>query len=166
MEIVARGVRNTVGFDWHPVTKELWFTDNGRDWAGDAGPEDELNRIPKDMEGANFGFPYCHANGHSRSGHQAAQSLRRRDPAGRAHRTACRRPRHQVLHRRHVSRRSIRTSPSSPGTARGTGRQKFGYDVVLARIRGGKATIEPFMTGLLDDGEERVLRPALLRASR
>ena len=63
MEIVARGVRNTVGFDWHPVTKELWFTDNGRDWAGNAGPEDELNRIPKDMEGANFGFPYCHANG-------------------------------------------------------------------------------------------------------
>ena len=63
MEIVARGVRNTVGFDWHPVTKELWFTDNGRDWAGDAGPEDELNRIAKGQEGANYGFPYCHANG-------------------------------------------------------------------------------------------------------
>ena len=63
MEIVARGVRNTVGFDWHPVTKELWFTDNGRDWAGNAGPEDELNRIAKGKEGANFGFPYCHANG-------------------------------------------------------------------------------------------------------
>ena len=47
MEIVARGVRNTVGFDWHPVTKELWFTDNGRDWAGNAGPEDELNRVAK-----------------------------------------------------------------------------------------------------------------------
>ena len=63
MEIVARGVRNTVGFDWHPVTKELWFTDNGRDWAGDAGPEDELNRVAKGQEGANYGFPYCHANG-------------------------------------------------------------------------------------------------------
>ena len=47
MEIVARGVRNTVGFDWHPVTKELWFTDNGRDWAGNAGPEDELNVSPR-----------------------------------------------------------------------------------------------------------------------
>src|SRR5262245_51076050 len=63
MEIVARGVRNTVGFDWHPVTKELWFTDNGRDWAGNDGPEDELNRIAKGNEGAHFGFPYCHANG-------------------------------------------------------------------------------------------------------
>ena len=102
MEIVARGVRNTVGFDWHPVTKELWFTDNGRDWAGNAGPEDELNRIPKDMEGASFGFPYCHANGHSRSGRQASEPVRRRDHAGGADRTACRRARHQVLHRRHV----------------------------------------------------------------
>ena len=61
MEVVARGVRNTQGFDWHPVTKELWFTDHGRDWMGDNGPEDELNRMPR--AGLNFGFPYCHANG-------------------------------------------------------------------------------------------------------
>jgi len=61
MEVIATGVRNTQGFDWHPVTKELWFTDHGRDWMGDAGPEDELNRLGK--VGQNFGFPYCHANG-------------------------------------------------------------------------------------------------------
>lgn len=60
-EVVARGVRNSVGFDWHPKTKELWFTDHGRDWAGDDGPQDELNRLAK--PGANFGFPYCHAKG-------------------------------------------------------------------------------------------------------
>ncbi|MCA9580400.1 MAG: sorbosone dehydrogenase family protein, partial [Myxococcales bacterium] len=58
-EIVAHGVRNTVGFDWHPTTKELWFTDNGRDWLGDDAPPDELNRLEK--EGSHFGFPYCHA---------------------------------------------------------------------------------------------------------
>ncbi|MBL0141784.1 MAG: sorbosone dehydrogenase family protein [Betaproteobacteria bacterium] len=58
MEIVARGVRNTVGFDWHPVTKELWFTDNGRDMMGDDVPPDELNHAPK--PGMHFGFPYCH----------------------------------------------------------------------------------------------------------
>jgi len=46
-EIFARGIRNTVGFDWHPVTKELWFTDNGRDWLGDDKPPDELNRAVK-----------------------------------------------------------------------------------------------------------------------
>ncbi len=63
MEIVARGVRNSVGFDFHPRTGELWFTDNGRDWAGEVGFEDELNRVPANMIGARFGFPYCHANG-------------------------------------------------------------------------------------------------------
>ena len=60
-EVIATGVRNTVGFDWHPKTKELWFTDHGRDWMGDDGPADELNRLAK--PGANFGFPYCHADG-------------------------------------------------------------------------------------------------------
>ena len=63
MEIVARGVRNSVGFDFHPKTGELWFTDNGRDWAGEDVFEDELNRVPADMIGAHFGFPYCHAKG-------------------------------------------------------------------------------------------------------
>jgi glucose/arabinose dehydrogenase len=60
-EVIATGVRNSVGFDWHPKTKELWFTDHGRDWMGDNGPQDELNRVVK--PGANYGFPYCHADG-------------------------------------------------------------------------------------------------------
>lgn len=63
MEIMARGVRNSVGFDFHPKTGELWFTDNGRDWGGETGFEEELNRLPAKMIGANFGFPYCHAKG-------------------------------------------------------------------------------------------------------
>lgn len=58
LEIFAHGVRNTVGFDWHPQTKELWFTDNGRDWLGDDLPPDELNRAPK--AGLHFGYPFCH----------------------------------------------------------------------------------------------------------
>ncbi|HEY3385777.1 MAG TPA: sorbosone dehydrogenase family protein [Saprospiraceae bacterium] len=58
-EVYAHGVRNTVGFAWHPVTKELWFTDNGRDMMGDDLPPCELNVAPKkDM---HFGYPYCHA---------------------------------------------------------------------------------------------------------
>jgi glucose/arabinose dehydrogenase len=60
-EVIATGVRNSVGFDWHPKTREMWFTDHGRDWMGDSGPQDELNRLSK--AGANFGFPYCHAKG-------------------------------------------------------------------------------------------------------
>ncbi len=59
-EVIATGVRNTQGFDWHPKSGELWFTDHGRDWLGDNGPEDELNRLSK--PGQNFGYPYCHAN--------------------------------------------------------------------------------------------------------
>lgn len=58
MEVFASGVRNTVGFDWHPVTKELWFTDNGRDWMGDNEPPEELNRAPK--AGLHFGFPFVY----------------------------------------------------------------------------------------------------------
>jgi glucose/arabinose dehydrogenase len=57
-EVFARGIRNTVGFDWHPQTKELWFTDNGRDRMGDDQPPDELNRAPR--PGLDFGYPYCH----------------------------------------------------------------------------------------------------------
>lgn len=61
LESFARGVRNTVGFDWHPETGELWFTDNGRDWMGDDLPPDELNRAPR--KGLHFGFPYRHGKG-------------------------------------------------------------------------------------------------------
>jgi glucose/arabinose dehydrogenase len=57
-EVFARGVRNTVGFTWHPTTKELWFTDNGRDYLGDNQPPCELNVAPR--AGLDFGFPYCH----------------------------------------------------------------------------------------------------------
>ena len=58
-EVVARGVRNTVGFDWQPGTGNLWFTDNGRDWLSESVPNDELNRVTKPGE-ESFGFPYCH----------------------------------------------------------------------------------------------------------
>jgi glucose/arabinose dehydrogenase len=58
MEVVQHGIRNTVGFDWHPVTGDLWFTDNGRDWMGDDMPACELNHAPK--EDMHFGYPFCH----------------------------------------------------------------------------------------------------------
>jgi glucose/arabinose dehydrogenase len=58
-EIFARGIRNTVGFDWHPRTKVLWLSENGRDDMGDDVPDDELDVAPH--AGVDFGFPYCHA---------------------------------------------------------------------------------------------------------
>ncbi len=57
-EVFAHGVRNTVGFDWHPLTNELWFSDNGRDMLGDNIPPDELNHAP--VKGLHFGYPFLH----------------------------------------------------------------------------------------------------------
>jgi len=59
-QVYAKGVRNSVGFDWSPITKKMWFTENGRDWLGDAIPPDELNYAPHG--GMNFGFPYFYGN--------------------------------------------------------------------------------------------------------
>ena len=58
LEVFAHGIRNTVGFTWHPGTQELWFTDNGRDMLGDNVPPDELNRAPS--AGLHFGYPFVH----------------------------------------------------------------------------------------------------------
>jgi glucose/arabinose dehydrogenase len=127
----------------------LWFTDNGRDWAGNEGPEDELNRVAKGQEGAFYGFPYCHANGVV-------------DPDIRIP-NAC----------AGVVMPAALTGPHSAGLGikfytgsmfpkdyqnvafiarRGSWNRelKFGYDVVTARTNGGKARLQPFMTGLLD----------------
>ena len=57
-EIFAKGIRNSVGFAWHPASKALWFTENGRDMMGDDIPGDELNTAP--TAGLHFGYPYCH----------------------------------------------------------------------------------------------------------
>jgi glucose/arabinose dehydrogenase len=163
MEIVARGVRNTVGFDWHPETKELWFTDNGRDWAGNAGPEDELNRIPKDMEGANFGFPYCHANG------IPDPDIRRPNPCAGVLLPAALTGPHSaglgiIFYTGNMFPEQYRNVGFIARRGSWNRDQKFGYDVVVARPQqDGSAKIEPFMTGLLDEGRNEFYgRPVYL----
>jgi len=149
IEIVARGVRNSVGFDWHPVTKELWFTDNGRDWAGDDGPQEELNRVANNGVGAFYGFPYCHANG------IADKDIRRPDPcAGVTMPAALLGPHAAALGMRFYTGDMFPAEYKNNAfiARRGSWNRtkKFGYDVVLARINGARATITPFMTGFLD----------------
>jgi glucose/arabinose dehydrogenase len=149
IEIVARGVRNSVGFDWHPVTKELWFTDNGPDWVGNEGPQDELNRVAKDAEGAFYGFPYCHAQGvPDTSVKRPAPCLGVTLPA--------------TVMGPHAAALGLRfyTGSMFPAAYKNTAfiarrgswnrDEKFGYDVVQATVNGGKAAITPFMTGFLD----------------
>jgi glucose/arabinose dehydrogenase len=151
-EAFARGVRNSVGFDWHPVTKELYFTDNGRDWLSEDLPEDELNRVTK--AGQHFGFPYCHQGtftdrevGWGRSceefvkpvallgPHSAALGMRfytgRMFPA--AYRNAIFIARHGSWNRT----------------------KKIGADVVVAKLNkdGSVKSVEPFLTGFLQNNQ-------------
>ena len=80
-EVVALGVRNTVGFDWNPVNKQLYFSDNGRDWLSEDVPEDELNRVTK--VGQDFGAPYCYQGEfpiRNSAGAIPAANSRRRSP--------------------------------------------------------------------------------------
>ena len=148
-EVIATGVRNSVGFDWHPKTGEMYFTDHGRDWAGDKGFEDELNKLSK--PGQNFGFPYCHANG------QADPDVKKAD--------ACKGTTRPVaLLGPHAAAMGIKfyTGKMFPEQYQGTAfvvrkgswnREKpAGFDVVVARIgEDGKASVKPFITGWNED---------------
>jgi glucose/arabinose dehydrogenase len=150
IEIVARGVRNSVGFDWHPQTKELWFTDNGPDWVGNYGPEDELNRIAKNTEGAFYGFPYCHAQG------IADTTVKRPGAcAGVTMPAANMGPHAGALGMRFYTGSMFPASYKNTALIARRGSwnrdQKFGYDVVQATMNGGKAILTPFMTGFLDE---------------
>jgi glucose/arabinose dehydrogenase len=149
MEVIARGIRNTQGFDWDPKTNDLWFTDHGRDWMGDDGPQDELNRMTK--VGLNFGFPYCHADG------VADRDFKKQDP--------CKDVTLPVtLMGPHAAGMGVRfyTGDMFPAEFKNTmfiarkgswnRSKKFGYDVVNVRPDGdGKgAKVLPFMSGFLD----------------
>lgn len=158
-EVFARGIRNTVGFTWHPVTRELWFTDNGRDMLGDDVPPCELNRAPK--AGLDFGFPYCHGGsipdpefgklGRCEDAVPPVQALGPHvAPLGVKFYTGKMFPaeyRNQVFIAEHGSWNRSREAG------------KTGYRVSLVRIRDGKATAyETFMDGFLD-GDTALGRP-------
>jgi len=157
LEVVARGVRNTVGFDWQPQSGELWFTDNGRDWLGDNAPPDELNRVSR--PGQHFGYPYCHGGTIA-------------DPEfGRARRCAEFVPPAQNLGA-HVAALGMRfyTGKQFPERYRNAvfiaehgswnRSRKNGYRVSVVRLQGNRAvSYEPFVTGW-EQGESAWGRPA------
>ena len=164
MEVIATGVRNTQGFDWHPKTGELWFTDHGRDWLGDAGPEDELNRLAK--PGANFGYPYCHAKGI-------------KDPdVAKDKKDACKDVTMPVtLMGPHAAAMGIHfyTGEMFPKEYQGVAfvarkgswnrTKKFGYDIVTVKAGadGKGAKVTPFATGFMDPKDNSFWgRPAYL----
>ena len=151
-EVIARGVRNTVGFDWNPENKQLYFTDNGRDWMSEDVPEDELNRITK--VGEHFGAPYClqgnivdpeHGWGKSCSDYTApvtllgphSAALGMRFYTGKMFPAAYK---NQIIVARHGSwNRS----------------KKVGGDVLLVKLNkdGTVKSTEPFITGFVEDNK-------------
>jgi glucose/arabinose dehydrogenase len=149
MEVVARGVRNSVGFDFHPRTGQLWFTDNGRDWGGEDGPEEELNRVSS--PGENFGFPYCHAQG------LPDPDLKKSNACDGVTKPV-------VTLGPHAAALGMRFYTGSMFPAEYRDRifiarrgswnrtEKFGYDVVTVTTNpdGTNAKVEPFLTGFLD----------------
>ncbi len=155
-ETVARGVRNSVGFSWHPATGELWFTDNGRDMLGDDIPPCELNRVSE--PGQHFGFPYCHGGdiedpkfGRGRGCSSYEAPVRRLGP--------------------HVAPLGLEFYTGNAFPARYRGQvfiaehgswnrsSKIGYRVTMVSLDGGRATrYETFAEGWLD-GEKTLGRP-------
>lgn len=149
-EVYAQGVRNSVGFDWHPQSKELWFTENARDRLGDDVPPDELNRAPR--AGMHFGYPYCHGGdisdpefGATRPCAEFAAPAQKLGPhvasLGMRFYTGKMFPteyRNQIFIAEHGSwNRSDR----------------IGYRVTLVRLQGDKVvSYEPFASGWLQDG--------------
>ncbi len=149
MEVVARGVRNTVGFDFHPQTGELWFNDNGRDWMMEDGPQDELNRVSR--IGQFFGFPYCHAQG------IPDMDIKKKDPCkGVTLPVALMGPHAGALGMRFYTGSMFpKDYVNSIFVARrGSWNRsvQFGYDIanVRATADGRNAKVTPFMTGFLD----------------
>ena len=165
-EVIATGVRNSVGFDWHPKTKEMWFTDHGRDWAGDNGPQDELNRLAK--PGNNYGFPYCHANG------VVDPDIKKADACKGVTRPAALMGPHAAV--MGVKFYSGKMFPSEyqntmfivrKGSWNRT--KPMGFDVVNARVgEDGKVTYKPFATGFQQGGDTYKFwgRPAYVHVMR
>jgi len=151
-QIYASGVRNSVGFDWYPLTKALWFSDNGRDWMGDDLPPDELNHAPS--QGLHFGFPYLHGAGvldpefgeHAQTDEYTRPALElgaHVAPLGMVFYTGKQFPaeyHNSIFIAEHGSwNRST----------------KSGYRVISVKLNGSKLeSVEPFITGWLDEHEQ------------
>ena len=149
LEVFARGIRNSVGFDWDPRTHELWFTNNGRDMLGDDTPPDTLNHAPR--AGLDFGFPYCHAGTIP-------------DPEFGAMRSCSEFARPEQMLGPHVASLGMRfyTGTRFPSEYRGAifiaehgswnRSRKIGYRVTVVRMESGHpVSYQPFATGWLQE---------------
>jgi glucose/arabinose dehydrogenase len=162
MEVLARGVRNTVGFDFHPITKELWFTNHGRDWMGDDTPDDTFNRLSS--TGLNFGFPYCHA------GNIPDPDFKKADACNGVTQPVAKMGAHVAVMGVHFY--TGKMFPAAYQNAALIARKgswnrnkKSGYDVVMVRANpdGTLAQVTPFISGFMDSSDNSFWgRPAYM----
>ena len=155
--IEAKGIRNSVGFSWHPQSKKLWFTDNGRDWLGDDSPPDEINKV--DYQGQHFGFPYCHG-GIIQDPEFKQQACNRFTPPiwplG-AHVA----PLGIIFYSGNMFPKEYKNQLFVAEHGSWNRSKKAGYRIMLGRLTGKKVQYEPFVTGWLQ-GESAWGRPAYL----
>lgn len=163
--IEARGVRNSVGMAHHPVTRELWATNNGRDWAGNDVPEDSLHRVRR--SGEDHGFPFClgtWADPGAPGGRNCSEFVAPAATLG---------PHTAALGMRFYTRtmfpEEYRNQIFIARRGSWNREQLSGYDVVVARLdgQGNVTAVEPFMTGLRDEANNRFLgRPVDVQVMR
>ena len=161
MEVLARGIRNSVGFDWHPQTKELWFSNHGRDWLGDDTPNDTLNRL---KVGGHYGFPSCH------QGNLPDPDVKRIKPCDGIEQPV-------ALMGPHAAAMGVMfyTGNMFPAEYRNMAlvarkgswnrTKKIGHDVVIVRADadGKNAKVEPFITGFSNEADQSFWgRPAYM----
>lgn len=162
MEVLATGVRNTVGFDWHPTTKQLWFTNHARDWMGDDKPNDTLHRMQK--TGLNYGFPYCH------EGNMPDDVVKKANPcAGVEQPVALMGPHTAVMGIKFYTGNMFPAEYKNAALIARKGswnrNQKTGYDVVMVKAGpdGKNPKITPFITGFMNPADQSFWgRPAYL----
>ena len=152
MERVAQGVRNSVGFDWNPKTKQLWFTNHGRDWVSDDMPNDTLHRVS--AKGMNFGYPFCHQGDFLDPEFGKGRTCKEFDPP-------------MAKLGTHIAPLGMRfyNGTMFPAEYRGNifiamhgswnKTSKIGYNVTRVTLdeKGGVAKMEPFLEGFLTDAK-------------
>lgn len=158
LEIFSKGVRNSVGFAWHPVTKELWFTENGRDNLGNDIPADELNYAPQ--KGMHFGFPYCHQG--DTPDPEFGKGKKCEDYTAPAQRLG---PHVAALGMRFYTGNMFLPDYKNQIFIAEHGSwnrsEKIGYRVMLARVQNNKVTqYVPFATGWLQPNGDVIGRPS------
>ena len=158
MEVFARGVRNTVGFDWHPTTRELWFTDNGRDNLGDNTPGDELNRAPKAGHALRLSVLPRRHDRRSRVRREAA--VQRVRAAGAASRAARGRDRHALLHGLAVSAAVSQSDLHRRARLVEPQRRRFRSTAIASRSRTCRATRSCATSRSRQDGSKAAIAGA------